>query len=102
MIPKEQREKWRKLAVETTIVSALGGYTPEEFITLLDAVDEYENKLIAFAQKVREKSEKFYKEWEFCQKHNFELEAKYQRGISDEIARIVTDMEYQFGFEIEY
>lgn len=39
---KEERAEWRRLASETMMISSLGEYTPEEFTTLLDAVDELE------------------------------------------------------------
>jgi hypothetical protein len=44
MIPtKQQREEWRRLAEATTFRSAVGEYTPEEFIELLDAIDVVES-----------------------------------------------------------
>ena len=43
MIPtKETRQEWRTLAENTEMESALGEYTPPEFIVLLDAIDELE------------------------------------------------------------
>jgi len=45
MIPsKTQRDEWRQLAADTMMTSALGEYTPSEFVVLLDAVDELEAK----------------------------------------------------------
>lgn len=40
MIPKEKLREWRDLADDTSMVSALGEYTPPEFIELLDAYEE--------------------------------------------------------------
>jgi hypothetical protein len=40
--PKLLRDQWRRLAENTFMVSAVGEYTPEEFLVLLDAVDELE------------------------------------------------------------
>ncbi len=46
MIPsKKTRQEWRKSAENTLMISAVGEYTPDEFIMLLDAVDELENKV---------------------------------------------------------
>lgn len=42
---KEQRDKWRKLAEDTMMISAVGEYTPKEFTILLDAVDVLEREL---------------------------------------------------------
>ena len=43
MISKEQREEWRTLAENKGgMISALGEYTPPEFIELLDAYEELE------------------------------------------------------------
>ena len=40
MIPsKATRDEWRKLAEATQFVSAVGEYTPAEFVVLLNAVD---------------------------------------------------------------
>lgn len=45
MIPdKKTRDEWRRLAADTMLVSAVGEYTPEEFTTLLDAVDALETE----------------------------------------------------------
>lgn len=40
MISKEKCREWRKLAENTSMVSALGEYTPSEFLELLDAYEE--------------------------------------------------------------
>lgn len=46
MIPsKEKRDEWRKLAENTDMISAVGEYTPNEFMELLDAVDRLETLL---------------------------------------------------------
>jgi hypothetical protein len=37
---KATRDEWRRLAKETTMVSGLGEYTPDEFTVLLDAIDQ--------------------------------------------------------------
>ena len=42
---KEIRAEWRKLAEETMLTSALGEYTPDEFIVLLDAIDKLERRI---------------------------------------------------------
>lgn len=46
MIPdKEKRKEWRQLAENTSMISAIGKYTPEEVIILIDAVDELERQI---------------------------------------------------------
>lgn len=42
---KKQRDEWRVLAENTDMVSAIGEYTPEEFVILLDDIDELEKKI---------------------------------------------------------
>lgn len=44
-ITKEQLKKYRELAENTAMVSALGEYTPLEFIELLDYIEELEEQL---------------------------------------------------------
>lgn len=39
---KETRAEWRRLAEATVMTSAVGEYTPDEFVVLLDAVEELE------------------------------------------------------------
>jgi len=41
MIPQAKLIEWRRLAVNTTMVSALGEYTPNEFLELLDAYEAF-------------------------------------------------------------
>lgn len=41
-ISKEQLKKYRKLAENTAMISALSEYTPQEFIELLDYIEELE------------------------------------------------------------
>lgn len=46
-ISKGTLVEWRYLAENTSMVSALGEYTPTEFIELLDYVEELEAKIAA-------------------------------------------------------
>ncbi len=52
MIPsKALWQQWRKLAENTEMISAIGEYTPPEFILLLDAIDELEARLEKLSKK---------------------------------------------------
>lgn len=42
---KEQRAEWRKKAEDAFMTSVFGDYIPEEFLILLDAVDELERQV---------------------------------------------------------
>jgi hypothetical protein len=53
-------------------------------------------KIIAYIKQLREKADRYYQAWQFCQEHNFELEAKSKREIYDVISRIVLEMEVEF------
>lgn len=54
MIPaKAKRDEWRKLAMETVMISAVGEYTPEEFLVLLDAVDELEQQVLQLQKALK-------------------------------------------------
>lgn len=48
-ISKEQLKKYRELAENTMMISALGEYTPSEFIELLDYIEELETQLTMLA-----------------------------------------------------
>lgn len=42
---KETRKRWGKIATSEGMISALGEYTPVEFVALLEYIDELESKL---------------------------------------------------------
>lgn len=53
MVPdKHQRKIWRQQAELTQYISALGEYTPCEFIVLLDAIDELERQIEELKEKI--------------------------------------------------
>lgn len=54
MVTKEQRTKWRELAENTVMRSGLGEYTPDEFLVLLDCVDELETKLSEIKEAIED------------------------------------------------
>lgn len=50
----KQLREWRRLAENTEMISAVGEYTPAEFITLLDAVESLQEDNARYEKALRD------------------------------------------------
>lgn len=76
--------EWRKLAENTTMVSALGEYTPSEFVELLDYTEALIAERDALKNKLKER-QRFL--------HNQELHAGHSIGIMEKCSVCKKDLE---------